>query len=123
MFNSWIIDPDPIISLDIVEILQQQFAHLIPKVFNSSREALDCGDTLPALAIVRARREDTSLCCLLDRLNSAQTPLILLEPATPLLAGTYIQSVPLPFTSDHIITALISLYDATQMPILQPTLR
>ena len=123
MFNAWIIDPDPIISMDLVEILQQRFADVAPRVFETSSEALDLPEPPPALAILRPTGEDTAFATLLDRLNAGNTPLILLEPPPPSLTGANIRSVPLPFSTDHIIAALTGLFGASQKPTLRPARR
>lgn len=120
MLSSWIIDPDPIITMDLVEILQQQFADAAPRVFESAAEALDVCDPTPALAILRSSGENGALASLLERLSAAGTRLILLETATPPRELVNARTVPLPFSSEHIIAALNALFDGSQTPTLRP---
>lgn len=123
MFNSWIIVSDPIVSLDLVEILKQHFNDVTPKVFKASQDALELHDALPDLAILRATRHDETFKRLHDLLCSAKIPLILLEPQPSNVAAENIQSVPLPFSSEHIDAALTALFGASQKPTLRPAPR
>jgi len=122
MFTCWIVDPDPFIAMDLVEILKLQIPDCAPTVFNTGTEAMESGAPLPSLAIVHASQKDAAYQSLLERLRDASTPLILLEPTQTSLAGIKAQLVTLPFSSDHIVVALNALFDGPQMRCPQPNL-
>ncbi len=120
MFSSWIVDPDPVISLDLAEILLQRFNGSAPKMFETAGEAISSGGPLPALAILRATEKDPAMPTLIARLTDAAIPLILLESALTTSCGPAVRSVALPFTSDDITAAINGLFCAPQKPTPRP---